>query len=344
MIETVEWYRSDSPVPEVRPTLNRRARNWLRGWLPEPDVHGKTIVLYSRRTLPKASRNAVRSRFHGLFSEFHSVLGALAWGQARGAVGVRVDFRSPLYVEPDRGQNWWTYFFDRAVMHLTPGAVDAEEVHLTHVITKYGRYGGFSDVVCGSTPYLYPMTHGLSRVALHRLVSDHVRVRPDIRDEIARFISTRFEPGAYVVGVHYRGTDATHNWTGAFTHYRTSRVSYRPYSEEVRRVLETAAPRVYQVFVATDEIEFLEFMRREFGDRVLDCEESPRARAGGPAVHLDATLPASNYQKGKSALIDCQLLAATDYVVKGRSNLSDASLALNPQLPYSFWPDVPLTR
>ena len=32
----------------------------------------------------------------------------------------------------------------------------------------------------------------------------------------------------------------------------------------------------------------------------------------------------------------CLLLAATNYLVKGRSNLSDASLAFNPRLRYSF--------
>ena len=41
------------------------------------------------------------------------------------------------------------------------------------------------------------------------------------------------------------------------------------------------------------------------------------------------------------ALVDCLVLAATSYLVKGRSNLSDASLVFNPQLPYSFRPDVP---
>ena len=31
----------------------------------------------------------------------------------------------------------------------------------------------------------------------------------------------RFEPGAFVVGVHYRGTDSTHKWTGRLNNYRT---------------------------------------------------------------------------------------------------------------------------
>ena len=86
--------------------------------------------------------------------------------------------------------------------------------------------------------------------------------------------------------------------------------SYQAYADEVRRVLESAAPSAYQVFVATDEIEFLEFMRHEFGDRVIWSDDSPRVHAGELPIHLDRTLPVSNYQKGKSAIVDCLLLAA----------------------------------
>ena len=78
------------------------------------------MVLYSRRTFPKVTRNGIRSDFHGLFSEFHSVLGALAYAEAHGAAGVRVDFRSPLYEERDRGPNWWTYYFESDAMPIQP--------------------------------------------------------------------------------------------------------------------------------------------------------------------------------------------------------------------------------
>jgi hypothetical protein len=341
MSETVGWYRSGTTPPKLRLPARRAVRNWLRACLPEPDVRGKTIVLYSRRTLPKVSWAGTRSDFHGLFSEFHSVLGALAYAEAHGSAGVRVDFRSPLYHERDRGPNWWTYFFEPAAMCLDPGESAADlEVHLNGSITKYGTYGGFSDVVGGPLAHLYPMTYGVSRSVLHRLLTAHVHVRPEILDEVARFIEARFEPGAFVVGVHYRGTDSTHSWTGALTNYRTSRVPYGAYADEVRRALDAAAPRAYQVFVATDEIDCLEFMQRAFDDRLLYLDDAPRVHPHQRAVHLDRTLPVSNYQKGKSALVDCLVLAATSYLVKGRSNLSDASLAFNPQLPYSFRPDV----
>ena len=137
------------------------------------------------------------------------------------------------------------------------------------------------------------------------------------------------------MGVHYRGTDSTRR-PGLLTDNQTKRVSYQAYADEVRRALEDAAPSSYQVFVASDEIEFLQFMQDTFGDRVIFSENSPRVHASDLPIHLDRTLPVSNYLKGASALVDCLRLAATDYLVKGRSNLSDASLAFNPRLPYSF--------
>ena len=282
----------------------------------------------------------LRSAFHGLFSEFHSVLGALAYAAANGAAAVRIDFRSPLYLEPGRETNWWASFFRDSLLPLTAEPPDGPDVHLNGVIARYGRYGGFSDLVQGETPYLYPMTYGLSRQELKQLADAHARVRPEILESAERFTAERFEPGAYVVGVHYRGTDATHSWGGRLTHYRTERVPYRAYADEVRRVLEAASPRVYQVFVATDEIECLEFMSREFGDRLVSNDSAPRVHASRPAVHLDQTLPVSGYQKGTSAIVDSLALARTSYLVKGRSNLSDASLVFNPQLAYSFCPDV----
>jgi hypothetical protein len=326
-----EWYRSDrsTPPPDLlRPTVGRTVRNWLRGCLPEPDVAGKTIVLYARQGLRKMSAWA------GMFSEFHSVVGALAYAEARGAAGVRVDFKSALYVDAERGPNWWTYFFERDLMPI-PGRSSSGEIHLDRSVAKYGRHGGFCDVVNGTTPYLYPMTYGVPRADVHRLVASHIHVRPSILDQVARATAGSVTPGIYVVGVHYRGTDSTRR-PGLMTDNQTKRVSYQAYADEVRRAIDDAAASSYQVFVASDEIEFLQFMQKAFGGRVIFSESSPRVHASDMPIHLDRTLPVSNYLKGASALVDCLRLAATDYLVKGRSNLSDASLAFNPRLPYSF--------
>src|SRR5437867_752222 len=222
---SAEWYRSDrsTPPPDLlQPSVGRTLRNWLRDWLPEPHVAGKTIVLYARQGLRKMSAWA------GLFSEFHSVVGALAYAEAHGAAAVRVDFKSALYVEAERGPNWWTYFFERDLMPI-PNRSSSGEIHLDRSMAKYGRHGGFCDVVNGITPYLYPMTYGMPRAEVHRLVVSYIQVRQSILDEVSRSIARSVAPCTYVVGVHYRGTDSTRR-PGLLTDNQTRRVSYQAYA------------------------------------------------------------------------------------------------------------------
>ena len=340
MTVPAEWYRSgDAPAPASL-TWQRRFRRVVVSCLPEPDVRGRIMVMQSRMTMPAPSKRGFRSEYHGLFSEFHSVLGALHYARTRGAGGVRVNFQSPLYVDPAQGPNWWLYFFERDVMRVDDGAAMAEEIALNRVVTRYGRYGGFADVVQGETPFFYPMTFGLDRRTLHNYVEQFATVRRDVREKAARLAGSVFDPDAFVVGVHYRGTDAVHRgWVGLLRHYRSTAVPYATYGDEIRRVLERNAPARFQIFVATDERGFLDAMRREFGDRVVALE-APRSDAHGTAIHLDRSIAAS--AKGESAILDALLLASTHYLVKGRSNLSDAALVFSPDLPYSFRPDVPI--
>ncbi|HZR22605.1 MAG TPA: hypothetical protein VFA59_03390 [Vicinamibacterales bacterium] len=328
-----DWYRSSAPLDPrdaPAPSLSRLIRNRARRLLPDPDVRGKTMVVYARQGLRK------KSAWAGLFSEFHHALGALAYAERHGAVRVRFDFRSDLYVDPSHGPNWWAYFFSPTEVTIRDQP-SGGEVHLTKRLAKFGRHGGFCDDVNGVTPYLYPMTFGIARAELHRLLTTYIAVRPEIEADVAEIVTAAFPADAFLLGVHYRGTDSTHSLFGLINDYRTSPVPYQLYADEVRRVIGEAAPARFCIVVATDESDFVEFMRREFGaDRIVCVEDAPRARAGGTAVHFDRTLGVSNFAKGKSGVVDCLLLARTNYLIKGRSNLSDASLVFNPLLPYSF--------
>jgi hypothetical protein len=332
------WYRSGEPSPVVPVSRRRQLRDLVRRSLPEPDVRARIMVMQSRTTMPSPSLRGFRTHDHGLFSEFHSVLGALHYARTHDAAGIRVEFQSPLYVDPARGPNWWPYFFDREVMRVDDGAGHPEEVRLNRVVTKYGRYGGFSDVVQGATPYFYPMTFGLDRHTLNQYVARFASVRSDVRARARQRANELFDAAAFVIGVHYRGTDAVHDrWSGVLRHYRTAAAPYAEFAAEIRRVLERAGPSRFQLFVASDETRFVEFMRGEFSGRVVALD-APRAGANGRAVHLDPAVPPA--AKGESAVMDALLLAETRYLIKGRSNLSDASLIFNPDLPYSFYPDV----
>jgi hypothetical protein len=323
------WYRTgaENVTPPfahlARRTLRSRLRGWLRNRLPEPAVRERTMVLYCRQGLRR------QTTWPGMFSEVFSVLGALDYGRERGAAALRVDFRSPHYLDPERGPNWWRYFFERDVMPLG-GPAGATEVHLDQRIAKYGRYGGFGDRIYGETSHLYPMTAGVARGELHRLWSSHIRPRPEVIDKVDAFAARWFERDTRVVGVHYRGTDTAR-------HYPFYRVPYDAYADEIRRVLEAIGPSRYRVFVATDETEFVDFMDKAFPGQAICSPESPRVSRDEEAIHFNRSIAATGYQKGEAALVDCLLLARADWLVKGRSNLSDASLIVNPRVPYSFW-------
>jgi hypothetical protein len=322
------WFRSGPsldgvpPADLARPTFRRRVRRWLRDRLPDPAVRDRTMVLYCRQ--------GVRSdtAWPGMFSEFFSVLGALHWGQAHGAAALRVDFRSPHYLDPSRGPNWWCYFFERDVMPFGERPSRAD-VHLNGRLSKYGRYGGFGDRIHGDTPHMYPMTTGVARAEVHRLFASHIHPRADIVAGVEARAASWFAPGAYVVGVHYRGTDTAR-------HYPYYRMPYEAYADEVRSTLERAAPSRFHVFVATDEADFVTFMSRAFPGRVVCAPDAPRVASDDLPIHFNRSLAASGYQKGESALVDCLLLARSDYLIKGRSSLSDASLIVNDRLPFSF--------
>jgi len=327
MTPGASWYRSGEGEPAAalaRPSVSRRLRAWLRDRLPDPDVRDRTIVLYCRRGLRR------QTAWPGMFSEFFSVLGALHYGEAHGAAALRVDFRSPHYLDPERGPNWWSYFFARDVMPIRGGLAGAAgEVRLDSPLSKYGRYGGFGDRIHGATPHLYPMTAGVPRREVHRLAASHIQPAPRVAEKVETSAVRWLERDSYVVGVHYRGTDTAR-------HYPYYRIPYEVYEAEVRQVLASAAPSRYQVFVATDESAFIDFMSRAFPGRVVYSSEAPRVAPDAEPIHFNRTIAASGYLKGESALVDCLLLARCDYLVKGRSNLSDASLVFNEQLPYSF--------
>ena len=280
------------------------------------------MVLYSRHNL------FAPGRWPGLFSELHSALGALWYSRTHGALGLRIHFDAPNYLDPDHGDNWWRYYFEPDTAWFGPlPKPPVPEVHLTGAIARYGKYWGFGHLVYGSTPFLYPKTYGLPRGSLADLVRQHVHVRPEIRQRVESFVQQHFAPASFVVGVHYRGTDTAR-------HYPYYHVAYEAFALEVERVLPPGVDT--RVFVATDEQAFLDFAQRTWPGRALCWAESPRVRREEPALHLNTSLGVSNYQKGESALIDCLLLAACSYLVKGRSNLSDAALVFNPSLPYSF--------
>ena len=64
--------------------------------------------------------------------------------------------------------------------------------------------------------------------------------------------------------------------------------------------------------------------------------DSPRSGSGSKTgVHLQTGV-FSPYLLGETVVIDMLIMAHANYLVKGRSSVSEATLAFNPTLPYSL--------
>ena len=192
----------------------------------------------------------------GLFSELGAVLGMLEhyekWHHQY--AGVRVDFEAQgLYYDPAVGANWWEYYFAPIHIGSEAGAetrtIDTDEhVHFSmRCSTKITREHGY------------------------RLISRYVRVKPHVREKIDTFVRAYFA-GAFVIGIHYRGTDK---------YEEAPRIPY----EDVRAALDAEVGAVgvdrFQLFVASDEQAFVDYLRNFFPYN-LTCWSTDRSVDGTP--------------------------------------------------------------
>lgn len=239
----------------------------------------------------------------GLFTEFLAVLGALSQHEQWRSIyaGLRVDYADQgLYYDPSVGPNWWEYYFERidvgAMENAMVKVVDPHE----HDMLTYGAAA-------------------MSRAGAHELIAKYVRLKPHIRQKLDSYLHDNFED-AFVVGLHYRGTDK---------HEEAPRVEYDDVAAVVRKVLDGAKTSRHKVFVATDEQAFLDYMVARFPDELL-YRAMFRSKDGRP---IDVTNDDSNYQKGEDAILDCLLLSRTDCLIRTASNLSLCSAFFDPDMP-----------
>ena len=239
----------------------------------------------------------------GMFSQFATVLGLLEHYEncESNYAGLHVDFADRgLYFDPAIGQNWWTYFYEPIEFGAKCGAAEKAIDDRLHII------------------FAARTEETMSRKRGAELVRRYVRVRPYIQEKVEAFVDKNFE-GAFVIGIHYRGTDKCQE---------TPRVPYERVHAAVLKAIHECPTDRYKVFLATDEQPFLDYMYAHFTDRLVYCE-AYRSIDGSPTDIRKG----NNYKKGEEAVLDCLLLSRCNYLIRTSSNLSLFSTFFGPQVP-----------
>jgi hypothetical protein len=123
--------------------------------------------------------------------------------------------------------------------------------------------------------------------------------------------------GKYVIGVHYRGTDKPSE---------APAIKYEVMFKFIQNNYEKDAI----FYVATDEINFINAMKFEFGENFVISQDCFRSEDGSP-LHQDDRIT-DRYLLGEQAIIDCWLLSKCNKLIRNSSNLSLISKFLNANM------------
>lgn len=161
-----------------------------------------------------------------------------------------------------------------------------------------------------------------NRIPASEMISEYIRIHPAILAKTAQYYSRCME-GNNIIGVHIRGTEhrrEIEDWHGL------NLAAERQYIDAVDACLERNPDA--RLFLATDTESTLEHFRNYYGDRCLYYPA--RRSSGGNSPHKEF----GGAEVGEEMLIEALLLAKTDFLIHGISNVAFAVLAFAPGLPH----------
>ena len=244
------------------------------------------------------------------------------------------------YFSAERGDNMWDYYFEpvagltysdlmKKVMDRNDPTSEADLTTLSS--DEMWHLHGYDP----ESAYVYP--HGsemvryeqvdqaewyeTQRARARRIVERYIRVKPHIAQKVDQFVRTRFGDGN-VIGLHMRGTDKGSASLPRHLMRIVKPPEYFKYIDDYMRANGSA-----NIFVATDQQQFLSQIRNRYRERVLSFDSN---RATGLLNPFQ--IRGDGYKKGEDVLIDCLLLSRTNFLLKCTSAVGEFAFYFNPAL------------
>jgi hypothetical protein len=242
----------------------------------------------------------------GMFSVFNSILGALdQYDRSSGSSnGIEVYLASGMYFDPAVGPNWWEYFFE-------PLSIRRSENFIPYLFDD----NQLSSFAWGAL--------NIPRQRGNELIKKYIKLKKTIKKKLRTFVKEEFARH-FIIGIHYRGTDKK---------TEARRVDYEEVAAAIYKVekkLSTRKRNKIKLFIATDEEEFIQFIRMRFSWPI--CYINAQRATGDYPIHCFNYI-GNNYQKGEDAIMDCLLLSKANFLIRTVSNLSFISERFNHRVP-----------
>ena len=287
------------------------------------------------------------------YAEEHGLHPVVHFGKASGSDQVGRDGLNAFYDERF-GTNSWDYYFEPVAGYtyesiermisdpearLSSGQIvslDDDALWALHFDEPRSMftypYGCNASIAASSEPEAW---YEDQRARARTLLERYVRVKPHIRDAVDRYWAEHLRD-AHVLGIHMRGTDKGNRDA------RTGKVVAKVAPDNLTRIVRAEEyffcidayleenPDA-RMFLATEQGEFVEAVRKRYGERVLS-RKCIRGKGFGIGSNPFQLRDDRGYEKGEDILIDCLLLSRCDFLLKCTSAVGEYALAWHEQL------------
>jgi hypothetical protein len=217
---------------------------------------------------------------------------------------------SAQYVDPERGPNWFEYFFTNLQLSLE----DSEKIK--HGEVPICRIEGIRQL---GLPEDYDPQLNL-RIG-PKLVRKYIGIRPEVMDKVNSFFE-RHLINKCVLGIHYRGTDKR---------AEAPLLAYADFGELIDSFLARNSG-FDCLFVSSDEQRFVDYIEGKFKQTLPVFYHDDHERAQTETA-IRRSRSGDRYRKAEEAIVNSLLLSKCRALIKTASFLSGWSKLFNPDLP-----------
>lgn len=243
----------------------------------------------------------------GFFAKLNWSLFILFYCEKRGLTPY-IEITSPNYLSPDRGRDWFKYYFiNQAILEKGHNS-DYRPKYITRIRS------------CGTLNLPDWCNSELTVETAARLFRASFSICPDIATAVDEYATANFSDRK-ILGIHFRGTDKT---------IEAPRVNWDYCLKTARNYLDEHTD-TSAIFVSSDEANFIQHIKKKFRDIDIICHADSYRSSGGLPVHKN-NAGDDNYLKGKDALVNSLLLSRCSTVIRSSSFLSAWSSIFNPAL------------
>lgn len=233
------------------------------------------------------------------------------------------DRNCPYFFDSKKGSQVWEYFFEKVGPYsydeirtwLLDGTISEAEVDFvdSSEAAKIHQHdpARLATFWAWETPINKVSWMKEKRALGRRYIQEYIQPKKHILKKVESFITTQFK-ASFIIGIQIRGTD--------FAYAKPTPI--QAYFEEIDRLVQHHDKVNYQLYVATDQQQYLNSFKDCYSDKVIHLDAIRSDNHIAP-FRFDEI---SGYQKGEEVLMDILLLSRCHHIIKGAAATGELAL------------------